>query len=325
MTRIAIVGAGPIGLEAALAAAARSDDFDVFEAAPTVGGHVRRWGHVRTFTPWAMNVSRRMRAALPSAPDGAGLPTGEQLADELLEPVAALPALRDRVHLRTRVLAVGREGRLKHEAVGDPRRAAVPLRLFVTGPDGRETIARADVVIDASGTYANPNRLGDGGIDAVNERRFEDRIERHLPDVPAQARAWAGRTILLTGAGHSAQTAARDLAALARDAPGTRVIWAVRSATPDWYALARDPLRERAALAAAAAQLAAGASEAVTVRLGFVTDALHGHGDRIAVALRNGHVREVESTGSSRSTAASATTRSTAGCRCTSATPPPGR
>ncbi len=294
MRRIAILGAGPIGLEAALAAAARGDDFEVFEAAPTVGGHLRRWSHVRTFTPWAMNVSPRMRAALPSAPSGAALPTGGQLADELLEPIAALPALRDRIRLRTRVLAVGREGLLKHEAVGDPRRAAAPLRLLVAGPDGDEAIVHADVVIDATGTYGHPNRLGDGGIDAVNERVFEERIERYLPAFEAQAELWAGRTILLTGAGHSAQTAALRLAEFARDAPGTRVVWAVRNPAPDWGVVPGDPLPERASLGAAAAQLAAGASDALQVRAGHVTEALRGRGDRIAVTLRNGRGEELE-------------------------------
>ncbi len=293
MPRIAILGAGPIGLEAALAAAARGDDFTVYEAAPTVGGHVRRWGHVRTFTPWAMNVSPRMRAALPGAPDGSDLPTGTQLADELLEPAARLPQLAGRIRRSTRVLAIGREGLLKHEAVGDARRASRPFRLLVARPDGSEAIAHADVVIDATGTYSNPNRLGDGGIDAINERAFEDRIDRFIP-APAHAHEWAGRTILLTGSGHSAQTAARQLAALARDAPDTRVVWAVRDAAPRWGAVDGDPLPERAALSAAAAELAGGACDALALRPGCVTEALHGRGDRIVVTLRNGEPEEVE-------------------------------
>ena len=294
MPRIAILGAGPIGLEAALAAAQRGDDFTVYESAPTVGGHVRRWGHVRTFTPWAMNVSPRMRSHLPAAPGDDTLPSGTQLADELLEPIAALPQLAGRIRLQTRVLAVGREGLLKHEAIGDPRRASRPFRLLVARPDGSEAIVHADVVIDATGTYGNPNRLGDGGIDAVNERAFEDRIERFLPALTEQARDWAGRTILLTGSGHSAQTAVRQLAAFARDAPGTRIVWAVRKPRPDWGAVEADPLPERASLNAAAAELAAGASDAVRLRPGCVTEALHARGDRIVVTLRNGALEEVE-------------------------------
>jgi cation diffusion facilitator CzcD-associated flavoprotein CzcO len=294
MPSIAILGAGPIGLEAALAAAQHGHDFTVYEAAATVGGHVRSWGHVRTFTPWSMNVSPRMRAALPDAPHNETLPSGDELADELLEPAAALPELAGRIRLDTRVLAIGREGLLKHEAIADPRRAARPFRLLVARPDGGEEIVRADVVIDATGTYGNPNRLGDGGIDAVNERAFEDRIDRTLPQFASHPQLWAGRTILLTGSGHSAQTAARALAAFARDAPGTRVVWAVRRAVPDWGAVDDDPLPERASLNAAAAEIAGGASEHVTLRPGCVTEALRGRDGRIVVTLRNGASDEIE-------------------------------
>lgn len=295
MTRIAIVGAGPIGLEAALAASARGDDFAVFEAAAHPGANVRRWGHVRMFTPWSMSVSPRMRRALPSAPDGCAVPTGAQLAAELLEPVAALPQLSGRIRLNTRVLAIGRDGLLKHEGIGGAERARQPFRLLVARPDGSEAIVRADAVIDATGAYATPNRLGDGGIDAVNERGFAARIERFLPDLARDRGAgWAGRTILLTGAGHSAQTAAGQLAALAGQAPRTRVVWAVRNPRPDWGAVAGDPLPARAALAASAAGLAAGASAGVSVLPGCVTEALHGRGDRIAVSLRNGETAQIE-------------------------------
>lgn len=48
---IAIIGAGPIGLEAGLAAAERGADFTILEAAERPGGYVREWDHVRTFTP----------------------------------------------------------------------------------------------------------------------------------------------------------------------------------------------------------------------------------------------------------------------------------
>jgi hypothetical protein len=41
-------------------------------------------------------------------------------------------------------------------------------------------------------------------------------------------------------------------------------------------------------------QLAAGASDALTLRAGYVTEALHGRGERIAVTLRNGRAEEIE-------------------------------
>jgi thioredoxin reductase len=294
--RIAILGAGPIGLEAALAATTAGHDARVFEAAPTVGGNAARWGHVCMFTPWSMNVSDRMRAALGDrAPGGDALPTGAQLVADLLEPVAALPALRDRIRLDTRVRAVAREGLLKHEQIGSDDRAGRRFRLLLQDTvTGEESLEYADVVLDATGTYGQPNRLGDGGIDAVGERALDAAITRHLPDPDAAPGDWAGRTVLLTGAGHSAQTAARTLAAFARDAPGTRVEWAIRAPAPDFGQVDADPLPERAALNATAHALAAGASDAVRVHAGTVTEALRRDGDgRIAVTLRNGGPREL--------------------------------
>jgi cation diffusion facilitator CzcD-associated flavoprotein CzcO len=286
--RLAILGAGPIGLEAALAAAEHGWDFTVYEAAPTAAGHVRDWGHTRMFTPWSMNVSDRARRALgDAAPDGDELPTGDELADRVLDPLAA--RLRDRVRLGTRVVAVGREGLLKHEEIATPARTAHPFRLLVQS-GSEERVEHADAVIDCTGTYGNPNALGDGGIPAPGERTLADRIEHRLP---RRAESWAGRTVLLTGAGHSAQTAALALAELARDAPGTRIVWAVRSSDPTWFAVDDDPLPARAALTRGARDLAAGASPAVDVRLGRVTEALRADGERVAVTLRNGAAEEV--------------------------------
>jgi NADPH-dependent 2,4-dienoyl-CoA reductase/sulfur reductase-like enzyme len=295
--RVAVLGAGPIGLEAALACAERGLPCRVYEAAPTVAGHVRRWGHVRVFTPWDMNVSDRMAAALRAAgaevPRGAALPTGHELADRVYEPVAALPAIAPRLRLGTRVLAVGRHGLLKHEEIGTGARAARPFRILVARSDGEERVEHADFVLDATGTYGTPNALGDGGIPAPGERAHAARIGRAIPDVAGAPEAWAGRTVLLTGAGHSAQTAAVALAELAREAPGTRVIWAIREPRPE-FAAADDPLPERAALNRSASELAAGAADAVDARPGRVTEAVGERNGRLAVTLRNGHAEEVE-------------------------------
>jgi cation diffusion facilitator CzcD-associated flavoprotein CzcO len=290
--RIAIVGAGPIGIEAALAAAERGWPFTVYESAPSAGGHVREWGHVRLFTPWAMTLSPRVRSALGErAPDGAGLPTGDDLADQVLEPAAA--SLGERLKLGTRVLAIAREGLLKHEEISSAERGARPFRLLVRGPGGDERVEHADAVLDCTGTWGEPNALGDGGIPAPGEAALADRIEHGLPDFDRDARDWAGRRILLTGSGHSAQTAARDLAALAREAPETEVVWAVRGGDRWFGAVEDDPLPARAELNAEAADLAAGASDAVRVQFGAVTERVAQRDGRLVVALRNGSLGEV--------------------------------
>jgi len=290
--RIAILGAGPTGLEAALAAADAGFPFTVYEAAPSIAGNVRSWGHVRLFTPWEMNVSPRMRRHLETAgrevPGGAECPTGSELAERLLAPVAALPEIAPHLRLGTRVLGVGREGLLKHEEIATAARGSRPFRILLGDAAGREWTEKADVVIDATGTWGQPNSLGDAGIPAPGERVFAREIRRDIPDVSREADDWAGKTILLAGAGHSAQTAVRDLAALAQRSPSTRVIWALRNPNSSWGMREGDPLPQRAGLAAEAAALAGGASPAVEVHAGAVVEEITKPKGRFEVVLRNG-------------------------------------
>jgi hypothetical protein len=259
---VAILGAGPVGLEAALAAADAGWDFTVFESASQVGGNVRRWSHTRLFTPWPMNVSSRMAQHLRSAgrpvPRDDGCPTGSAVVTSLLEPLAEVPALAGRVQLGTRVAAVGRDGLLKHEEIGTDERAARPFRLVLKDAAGRSSVASAGMVLDCTGTYATPNAAGNGGVPAPGEDELGDAVVRALPDLERDRDAWAGRITLLIGAGKSAQTAAAGLAALAAEAPGTQLIWAVRSTDPRWGEVPDDPLPGRQALVDQSRRLAAG-------------------------------------------------------------------
>ncbi|MDE0473468.1 MAG: FAD-dependent oxidoreductase, partial [Gammaproteobacteria bacterium] len=223
---VAIVGAGPVGIEAALAAAEAGVAFTLYEAGARVGNNVLSWGHVELFTGWDLNVSPRMRRWLRRAgreiPSGGEPPTGRELVRRVLQPIAALPAVGDRLRLGTRVLSVAREGLLKHEEIASAERANLPFRLLVRASDG-ERIDRADMVVDCTGTWDVPNALGEGGIPAPGEAGAEDRIVRHIPDIKANPGEWAGKRILLVGGGHSAQTVARSLAVLAQGNPATRV------------------------------------------------------------------------------------------------------
>ncbi|HWH34324.1 MAG TPA: FAD-dependent oxidoreductase [Acidimicrobiales bacterium] len=288
---VAILGAGPTGLEAALACVDTGRPFIVYEAAPEVAGSVRQWGHVRLFTPWDMNVSPRMARHLAAGgmvvPSGDELPTGHELVERLLAPVAALPALQGRIRLGSRVDTVGRQGLLKHEEIASADRASRPFRLLVES-GGAEEVAGADVVLDCTGTYHSPNPLGDGGIPAPGERSLAAQIRRHLPDLRAEGDGWAGRSILLVGAGASAQTAAAALAELVARAPGTTVTWVVRHPEPTWGAVTDDPLPARASLAAEAERLRGGGQPGVEVYAGTAVEGLARRGSRVAVTLRRG-------------------------------------
>jgi hypothetical protein len=297
---VAILGAGPIGLDAALAFLDNGWSATVYESAATVAANVTSWGHIRLFTPWSMNVSTRMLARLKTAgiaPPGPAeyCPTGDELAEHLLGPLAELPELAAIIRSRARVLAIAREGLLKHEEIGSAQRGSRRFRLLLSDQHGVERVEHADLVLDCTGSYGRANVVGDGGIPAPGELGLADRITYQIPDVGREGGKWAGRRVLLVGAGKSAQTAARDLAELVDSQPGICVEWAVRAVDPGWGEVPDDPLPQSQELVEMSQRLHAGAVPGVQVRTGVVIDALRESDDGVVVALRSitGDVEEI--------------------------------
>ncbi len=265
---LAIVGAGPIGLEAAVAALDAGFDLHVFERGEA-GSHALAWGHVRMFTPWRMNLGPVSRAHLErsgwAAPEPEALPTGRELAERYLQPLARLPELQPRVHLHAQVVHISRQGMLKGDAIGLAARREHPFRLLVRDPGGRESFLHAFSVIDASGVYGQPNWAGDGGIPARSELYLAPQLSYHVDDVLGLGRErYAGRRVMVIGAGTSAATTVAALAQLAGEAPGTQVVWVTRRPSGEIFTpIEDDPLSERRALYTRARALARGADGAV--------------------------------------------------------------
>ena len=61
---VVIIGAGPIGLAAAAHVVSRDLTPLVFEAGAAVGAGIRRWGHVRMFSPWAFSIDSAAKMTL---------------------------------------------------------------------------------------------------------------------------------------------------------------------------------------------------------------------------------------------------------------------
>ena len=221
---VAIIGAGPVGLAAAAQLVSRGEVPIIFEAGAEVGSGVRQWGHVRVFSPWRYNIDATAAAMLEKAgwtmPDPEHLPTGRELVDEYLEPLAALPEIRPSLRLGTRVLRVTRRGVDKLRTDG---RDTAPFVLRVLTPAGEEQDILARAVIDASGTYGSPNPLGADGTPARGEATVRDRVFYGIPDVLGTHRArYAGRRVAVIGSGHSALNTLLDLAELAKAEPADR-------------------------------------------------------------------------------------------------------
>lgn len=258
--RVAILGAGPIGLDCLLHCRLAGWEAVVYEKG-RIAENVRRWGHVRMFSPWAMNVSDAAREILPSEEvDPEALPTGHEYVAGHLERLAAHPLLAGRVRTRTEVVAVSRGTLLKGERIASRARGTPPFRLLLRDRTG-ERVEEAEVVIDATGTFATPNWLGSGGIPAVGEHVARG-VVRRIPDIEGSDRArFTGRRTLVVGAGHSAATAIIALGRLSEVDPGTRVVWLTRTSAAEPVAeVEDDPLHERARIARAANLAAAGGS-----------------------------------------------------------------
>jgi thioredoxin reductase len=255
---VAVIGAGPVGLAAAAHLLSRGLEPLVFEAGSTVGSNIREWGHVRVFSPWAFNIDPAAEAMLADAgwraPAADGYPTGGEIVERYLKPLAALPAIAERLHLGARVLGVTRAG---VDKLKDGGRDEAPFELIVEH-EGVERRHLARAVIDASGTWTRPNPLGAGGVPAAGERAHGDRIVYGIPDVlGADRQRYAGRRVLVVGSGHSAFNAILDLVALRDSEPATEIVWAIRGAAPgrSYGGGGADQLPARGALGAAVRRL----------------------------------------------------------------------
>jgi hypothetical protein len=227
---VAVIGAGPVGLAAAAHLVGRGLTPIVFERGPSVGSSLLEWGHVRVFSPWAYNVDAAARSLLEAAgwdaPEPTDLPTGRQIVEQYLEPLAGLPAMAPCIRLNARVTAITRVGLDK---VSHKGRETAPFEVRWLDAEGEEQATVVRAVIDASGTWTRPNPMGVDGLPVLGERAAADVMDYGIPDVLGASRAkFANRTVLVVGSGHSAINIALALLALQDQEPGTRVLWALR-------------------------------------------------------------------------------------------------
>src|SRR3981081_4451879 len=230
---VAIIGAGPVGLPAAAHVLERGLRPVVLEAGDSIGHAVRQWGHVQLFSPWEYNIDRAAARLLAptgwNSPDPAAYPTGAEFFERYLEPLASKTALRTRIHTSSRVAAISRAGFDKLKTKG---REAAPFEIRYQNGQGPK-IVRADAVIDASGTWHSPNPAGAKGLRALGEQQAGHNIAYGMPEVLGKDRArYAGKTVAVLGAGHSAIGTLTDLAKLAAQAPENRPTWLLRGNDP---------------------------------------------------------------------------------------------
>lgn len=281
---VAIVGAGPVGLAAAAHVLERGMSPIVLEAGPAAGHSVRQWAHVQLFSPWEYNVDKAAARLLQptgwNSPDPQVYPTGAELLERYIDPLATRTAIADVIKTDARVTAISRVGIDKAKTKG---RDNVPFEIRYQNGKGPKTL-RADAVIDTSGTWASPNPAGADGLPAIGESEHADRITYGMPDVHGAVRArYANKTVAVLGAGHSAIGTLIDLARLRDDQPGTEVVWLLRGNDPSkaFGGGANDKLVARGELGSMFAGLVAAGK--IRVESGFSVSHLSASDDRLRI------------------------------------------
>ena len=227
---IVVIGAGPVGL----ATVAHLIDYGetplIFEAGESVGQNMLSWAHVRMFSPWQYTVDKVMVKQLEATgwemPPLDGLPTGGDLVTGFLRPFADLPTVKEALHLNSKVIAISR---LHTDKMKDESRDDLPFVLHVEDENGDDIIVQAKAVIDASGTWHNPNPIGAHGLSASGEKANRDAIYYGIPDIlNSDSQRYANKRVLVVGSGHSAINALLELGKLRETYPETTMFWAMR-------------------------------------------------------------------------------------------------
>jgi len=281
---VVVIGAGPVGLAAASHLLERGLNPTVLEAGPAAGHAVRQWKHVQLFSPWEYNVDKAAGRLLSStgwnSPAPHVYPTGQELLEQYLEPLATRTVLKDIIRTASRVVAISRLGYDKAKTKG---RESAPFEIRYQNGKGPETL-RADAIIDTSGTWSTPNPAGANGLPAIGESGLANRIAYAMPDIRGTHRSrYAGKTVAVLGAGHSAIGTLMELAHLQDDAPDTEILWLLRGSNPSkaFGGGANDKLAARGELGSAFATIVAAGK--VRVEPGFSVSHITAANERLRI------------------------------------------
>ncbi len=211
---IAVIGAGPIGLEAALYGRFLGYEVTVFDRGP-VAANVQQWQHLPLLTPFHDLHSRLGRYAITTQNPQHEFPgpedciTGQQWRQTYLLPLAETDLLADSLRRQHRVVAVCRCHYPKHHPATGPRRWQDGFLVTWEDEQGMPHSDTFDFVLDASGTFQHPQGWGTGGGPALGQdslvaqahvdARLAAALHPVAPDFTQEPAAWHNARVLLIG------------------------------------------------------------------------------------------------------------------------------
>lgn len=235
---IAVIGAGPVGIEAALYARFLGYDVELFDAGRPAR-NVTRW-HQRLLGVTAGDCTTPLgHAALHSQTDAYQKPeanrswTGQEFADEYLLPLAKSDLLVDGVHFNSEVIEVSRLRTPLEDECDLQERCNDEFRLLIQSRDRGAYTSRADIVLDCRGSMGGNCGWGPAGSQTIIETTALEHVHRWLPGDPRfQIREVQGRQTILFGQSEKAILFAQEWLQLMENRSAQHIADSLRRMTP---------------------------------------------------------------------------------------------
>ena len=207
-----------MGLAAAAHVLERGMTPIVLEAGDHAGHAVRQWRHVQLFSPWEYNVDKAAARLLsatgwnspdPDLPDRRGIARA----------VSRTARQQDRAcgHIQTSSRVTDQPRRFRQDQDQGPRHA--PFEIRYQNGKGPETLGRCGDRRLGHMAFAQSRRRKRTACD--RRARCREHIAYGMPDILGKDRArYAGKTVAVLGAGHSAIGTLTELAGSRTKRPG---------------------------------------------------------------------------------------------------------
>ena len=232
---IAIIGAGPVGIEAAIYARFLGYFVSIFEQR-RVAHRMLDW-HNRSLDVTVQDCTTSLGHAAIAAqnpeyvrkkPDERF--TGKTYAEEYLLPLAKTDLLFDDIHFLSPVADVSRYRTLVSDQIERQERCNDEFRILVEGRHRGAWISRADVVVDCRGASQKKSGMGPGGGLAIGESQLQDSFLMHAPlDRKFEAKSVLAKHICLVGQSIRAVQFAMEYLQQFGGDPNGRLTWVIRS------------------------------------------------------------------------------------------------
>jgi|GEM_PF-710304 len=194
-----IIGAGPIGIEAAVLAKQNNYSVLIIEQGDCIGYNMSKFSHLDmfapcdyTYSPFGVELLVKHNKFIKSEKKYFQTAT---YVENYLKPLVDEASLE--IQFNTKVQKIGKSKIAKTDLVGK-NRSKFPFKTLCISNNEEEFIY-SKYLIDASGVYENPLACGDGRIEAINESKYKNEIFYHSIDQLDYRKYCLGKTNLLVG------------------------------------------------------------------------------------------------------------------------------